>query len=379
MIRESILLVGNYSNRTGYAWSNIYRLFNEIAVTFAAEGKGICVSFAKLEYPIECISSSVDYKAIQFDPYGFDARALIQYIKFIRENNVRYIYLTDFAPYHWLFALFRVIGIKRIVIHNRTSVPDHTPAQWDYTARGYAKHLLSRLSLFCADRVYAVSDFVRNRLVRKNRFLATKVVKILNGIDIKKFSPQAKTVASETIEIFVAGRASPHKGIDTLIEATALLCSMDTQYDFLIRYAGDGPDLSALKRLAVAHNVTDRFIFLGQTPSTDTLIANADIVVVPSAWGDACPSSVSEALAAGKALITTVAGGIPEMVGDDNNAILVAPKDAQALSDKLYLLITDKQLREQLGLNARLRAEQAFDGKRYHREVLNQLRSDFGI
>jgi glycosyltransferase involved in cell wall biosynthesis len=162
----------------------------------------------------------------------------------------------------------------------------------------------------------------------------------------------------------------------TLIYAADLLIHRHKITNFVIEYAGDGPDLMLFKDVVKTKSLERHFIFLGVLDSTRDVVCKADIVVVPSSWGDACPSSVSEALAAGKPLITTTAGGIPEMVGGESNAILVPPSDEKSLAGELAGLITNERKRKRLGVSARARAENALDEKVYYRTVITQLMAE---
>jgi glycosyltransferase involved in cell wall biosynthesis len=113
--------------------------------------------------------------------------------------------------------------------------------------------------------------------------------------------------------------------------------------------------------------------------STQEVLAEADVVVVPSIWGDACPSTVSEALASGKALVASRAGGIPEMLGDSGCAILVPPGDEKALSGALEVLIQSGERRAELGRLGRRRVEEALEWNEYVETVVRTLHADCGV
>lgn len=381
MKKEGILLAANYSNDTGYAWNNIYRLFGVIADSFDKLNYEVHISFASIKPPVSAIPTSAKPVFHEYDPQNQSIINTFKLIKLARKNNVRYIYLTDQHSFHYRYALIRLFGgVKKIVIHSRVSVANPHPASYEGGFKGALKATLGKWNLLCADRIYAVSDFVKDRLILKNRLPQHRVVKILNGIDIDKFSPTSESQprSSDMIRIFVGGRATRYKGIHTLILATAAL-KKRTGRGFEVRYAGDGPDLIELKDMVLSLDLHDQFTFLGELTSTQNEVAEADIIVVPSIWGDACPSTVSEALASGKALIATNVGGVPEIVGTPENALLIAPGNVEELAKAMEKLLSSKDLRVKMGCGGRRRAVQALDEKVYHANVVNQLLADFGL
>jgi glycosyltransferase involved in cell wall biosynthesis len=379
MPSPAVLLVSNYSNRTGYAWNNIHALYSELAHACRQRGLRVLVSFRHIEGDVDCIDHSSVDGILTLPPLPYSLAAALRWVRALRRENIRYIYFTDQDQLAWQYALFRVFGVRRIVMHSRISVPDPLPAQPATGMWGATKWLASRLPWLRADQVYAVSDFVRNRLIAKGRFPADRIITILNGVDLDRFCPVGSSADRDLVTVFTGSRATVHKGVDVLIRAVARISANGAAPDFLVRYAGDGPDMAAFRALAAELGVEARLDFLGEQPDTSDLIADADIVVVPSVWGDACPSAVSEALAAGKPLIATRVGGVPELIGDEGNALMVRHGDVEELAGALERLMADASLREELGRRGRARAEQALDRHRYHAEVKARLLEDFGL
>ena len=376
MSSTSILLVGNYSTKTGYAWNNIYRLFNVIARAMHLRGVSVCLLFSELELPVDFIDTDIPFNSFEFDQQNITLSALYALAKEIRQQNIRYVYFTDKPAFSLFYLFLRCVGVQKIIIHSRVSVADPFPARPERGLRRVVKTAIGKIDLLTPDRIYAVSNFVRDRLVLKNCVPEDKVVVILNGINLESFEYDGDDGGTGAVRIFAGARANKYKGILSLIHAADLLVDRHKITNFIIEYAGDGPDLEQFKGVVKEKSLERHFIFLGVLDGTRDAVCKADIVVVPSSWGDACPSSVSEALAAGKPLITTSAGGIPEMVGDESNAILISPSDEEALASELADLITNEKRRKSLGANARARAEDALDEKAYYNTVIKQLMTD---
>lgn len=375
-MKAGILLVANYSNKTGYAWNNIYRLFNKIGDEFKELDVPVHVSFAEIEHPVDNFNS--EFTVHQYDPSDTSVANTIKFLRLIAGNNIRNIYFTDQKAFDYRYPLLRLFKVRKIVVHNRISVSDPYPAKYEGGLSGVIKAMVGKSDFLCADRIYAVSDFVKDRLLLKNRLPDRRVVKILNGIDLERFSPNNFNYdnTNSAITIFVGGRATKHKGIHILIQAAGKL-KINSATPFVIRYAGDGPDMDYFRELVKENALQDNFLFLGEVRSARDEISRADIIVVPSIWGDACPSAVSEALASGKPLIATSVGGVPEIIGDKGNAVIVPPADAGSMYQALEGLIESSAMRLQYGKKGRERASAALDQNIYYAKVIEQLKRDF--
>jgi glycosyltransferase involved in cell wall biosynthesis len=375
----TLLLVANYDNRVGYAWNNIYRLFNYLGRAFAARGLEVAVSFPSLQPPLTVLDEDIPWRTFVFNPHRVTYQTAAAARREFRRLGVRFVYFTDQKPQRWLYAAMRTWGVQRIVVHSRISVPDPRPAQPTGRVAGIAKRLLARLPMVNADRIYAVSDFVRHRLIVKGGMPAARVRTILNGIEVDRWRCPAPPPSPQCPTFFACARAARYKGIPSLIEAAARLRGVHGIERFRVRFAGDGPDLEAFKKMVAGEQLDHHFEFLGRLEGTRDEVCRADVVVVPSNYGDACPSTVSEGLASGRAVIATRAGGIPELVGDDGNALLVPPGDAAALAEAMATLVTGDERRLELGRRGRRRAEQALRHDLYHRQVFDALVDDLGI
>jgi glycosyltransferase involved in cell wall biosynthesis len=380
MNRAAVLLVANYDGNVGYAWNNIYRLFNAIGRAMSERGLGMCVSFPALTNSESVLDATVAFETFTFNPRDDGRAALAQVKPYFERFGIRHVYFTDQKPTRWLYAVLRSWGVETIVIHNRVSVPDPHPAKAEKGLRWIVKSVIGRMPWATADRIYAVSGFVANRLIRKGCLPPARVRTILNGIDVDywKCAPRI-SLADSPVTFFASARATREKGILVLVEAAHLLRRAHGVDCFRVRYAGDGPHLPAFKEAVVKSDLADRFEFLGRQDNTREEVCAADVIVVPSAYGDACPSTVSEALASGRPLITTRAGGIPELVGDAQNALIVPPGDAEGLAAAMARLACDQRLRQAVGERGRQRAERHLRQDAYHRAVIEALLTDFKI
>jgi glycosyltransferase involved in cell wall biosynthesis len=119
--------------------------------------------------------------------------------------------------------------------------------------------------------------------------------------------------------------------------------------DATLTLVGDGADRPSLEALASELGVTARVRFLGARPRKEVLglMAAADAVVLTSAWEN-FPHGLVEALAMGTPVVATRVGGVPEIVADGENGLLVPPGDPAAFADAVNRLLEGAELRARL-------------------------------
>jgi glycosyltransferase involved in cell wall biosynthesis len=132
------------------------------------------------------------------------------------------------------------------------------------------------------------------------------------------------------VTLAAAGRLTRQKALGDALAALARVDGVS------LVLAGDGPERRALERRAGELGVDGRVHFLGPLARDDvlTLFRAADAALLTSAWEN-LPHSVVEALAVGTPVVATAVGGVPEVVRDGENGLLVAPGDVDALADAI--------------------------------------------
>jgi glycosyltransferase involved in cell wall biosynthesis len=171
------------------------------------------------------------------------------------------------------------------------------------------------------------------------------------GVDLSKFKKTKSKKTSEEIIIFHHGRLVKKRGIDYLINALPEVVKSFPNVKLVI--AGDGPEKEKLTKLASHINVSKHVEFKGIVPHDKLadLIQQSDIIVIPSII-EGHSKSLLEAMAVGKTVIATNVGGIAEVVKDNENGLLVEPKNHDQISNAILKILKDKKLAEKLGRNA---------------------------
>lgn len=155
------------------------------------------------------------------------------------------------------------------------------------------------------------------------------------------------------LTILCPARLVSVKGHRYLLEALRTL--RRERADIRCLLAGDGSHLEELQRLTEQFGLQDCVSFLGKRNDIPALMAQSDIIVLPSLH-DTFPLVVMEAQFSGKPVLATRVGGIVDMIEDGIDGLLVSPGDSAALVDRLRLLLGDSSLRQTLGQQALLKA-----------------------
>jgi glycogen(starch) synthase len=163
---------------------------------------------------------------------------------------------------------------------------------------------------------------------------------------------QGRAAAREgPVRLLFVGRLERRKGVDRLLEAVRVLIAEghDVQLTLV------GPDMHAMEgRAPYRETAGERVTFTGQLPdgTLHELLAAADVVCQPSRY-ESHGIVLVEAMMFGKAIVTTSAGGIPEVVERDGNALLAEPDDTRSLVHALRAVVTSGPLRERLARRSR--------------------------
>lgn len=156
--------------------------------------------------------------------------------------------------------------------------------------------------------------------------------------------------------ILYVGRLHRTKGLEYLVEALSILSKTNSKITLLL--VGDGPEKTRLSRLAMEKSVSRLIRFLGPVPHVEipSLISLADICVLPS-LSEGLPSFLEEAMLAGRPIVATKVGGIPDIVTNRSTGLLVKPADPSALANAILEILRDRPFAERLGRDAKKFAE----------------------
>ena len=168
----------------------------------------------------------------------------------------------------------------------------------------------------------------------------------------------ANPLLAEPARVLFLGRLEAAKGVDELLQAGAMLAA---RFPALRIVLGGEGDLDRVRRRAAELGIADRVELPGwmEPGQRDVELARAAVFCLPS-HAEGLPMSMLEAMAVGKAVVVSKVGGIPEVIADGDNGLLVAPRDAHALAAALARVFEDDALRARLAQCARASVEQNY-------------------
>jgi len=171
------------------------------------------------------------------------------------------------------------------------------------------------------------------------------------------------------------GRLIQQKGFDVLIKAFRRVS--DELPGTVLLIGGEGKDRDSLADLIQEHGLESSVRMTGIIDDTDALLAACDVYVNSSRW-EGLPMSLLEAMAHGKSIVATDAGGNVEVVHDGQTGLLVPSENPTAMGNALLTLLRDVPLRNRFGVNARVLFEKEYTIERhcerlkeYYLKVLN--------
>jgi L-malate glycosyltransferase len=192
---------------------------------------------------------------------------------------------------------------------------------------------LQRAAYTFAHRIVANSEAAAACLAGEG-VRASKIRRIANGLDLDMFVPPRPTAQRRVITTVANLRRG--KGHDVLLRAAARVIARVP--DVQLQLIGDGPLRPDLERLAADLGIAERVRFLGHRDDVPARLAESDLFAFPS-FMEASPNGVIEAMAARLPVVATNVGGIPEMIDDGRNGLLVPAGDDEALAAALLGLI----------------------------------------
>src|SRR5204863_4056449 len=128
-------------------------------------------------------------------------------------------------------------------------------------------------------------------------------------------------------------------------------CKMNPDLRCKLVIVGDGPERDRLESAAARSGVSQRIIFAGQVADVQTFYAIANVFVLPS-HTEGSPNVLLEAMAANVPIVATAVGGVPEIVENEESALLVPASDPAALLAAIARLLADAELGQRLTKNA---------------------------
>lgn len=211
--------------------------------------------------------------------------------------------------------------------------------------------------------VVAVSEATRRHLTEAIGLRAADIAVVPNGVPTPngkraRVRDELRLGADEPL-VLAVGNLYPVKGHRVLLDALGILAEREPQRRWRMAIAGRGEEEGNLREQAARLGIADRLHLLGQRSDIADLLAAADLWTMPS-LSEGLPLALLEAMMAGLPIVSSAVGGIPEVVRDGKEALLVPSEDPAALAGAIARLLDDAALRATLGRAAKAVAERSY-------------------
>jgi len=195
-------------------------------------------------------------------------------------------------------------------------------------------------------RVVCNSSDLRRRLIQSGFFNEQKMEVVPNGVDTARFREAERTELKGEPCLLYVGRLEHIKGVDVLVRSMKPVTKQLPSA--VLHVVGDGSMMNALKSYVRSHGLEGNVVFHGKViEELPSFYKSVDICVVPSRY-EAFGTVILEAMSAGKPIVASGRGGIPELVKPFVNGVLVEPDEAE-LSKALVALWKDNSLMGEMG------------------------------
>jgi glycosyltransferase involved in cell wall biosynthesis len=294
------------------------------------------------------------------------------------------------VPEHNKFSLQVSMQIHNFIIENEIStitshqLPDLwvlSPALWKLPAvqligfshtfvRVNKKDVLHRMLYNRVNELICLTERQKQNLLQHLPVKESVIKVIPNGVNTERFNPRLRSEKvrrdlgadeNETL-IAVVGRLDVQKGQLEMVEAAAEMKNKNIPFKMFF-IGKDTPGVGAasteIKALIAERGVSDFVKLIDHREDIAQVMASLDIFVLPS-YEETFGRVVVEAMASQVAIVATDAGGVPDIIRDRRDGLLVTPKDAHSLASAMEELIAKPDLQKMYANNARARAKQIF-------------------
>jgi glycosyltransferase involved in cell wall biosynthesis len=316
--------------------------------------------------------------------HGFDAieltynypqirRAINEVTQTLRQHRADILTCSTYKPDLLGYLAARRLGIPVIAVCH-----GWTWANW----KARINEALDRRILRYMDQAVCVSQAQADKVLKAG-VARDKIKVIRNAVDEEAFGEPRPEYRERLRSLFAnpprfiigaAGRLSPEKGFDQLVEAAAIVRRERSDLGFVV--FGEGPMHQRLQKQIAKLGLAETVVLAGFRTDVAQFLPHLDLVVLPS-FTEGLPVVLLEAFAAGVAVVGTTVGGIPEVIENGRSGWLVPPGDPTSLAERIVAMFQDDEPRRAKGQVGRERVRRDFTFPRMaeeYRQLFDQLR-----
>ncbi|WP_094549493.1 glycosyltransferase family 4 protein [Petroclostridium xylanilyticum] len=262
-----------------------------------------------------------------------------------------------------IIARFATFGLKTRIV---TTIHSTDPWLESTALKDKIKKYIEYFSLKVKPTVnIAISKAVKHYYLKNFEFLKKDIRLVYNFIDYDKFKYAHKAklnIDSAKKVVLTIARFYEEKGHIYLIKAFYKLITEYKVDDYILLLVGGGPLLEQVRDLCSELCISEKVVFLEERKDIPNILHYSDVFVLPSLY-EGFGIAIVEAMAANKPVIATTVGGVPEIIEDGVNGLLVPPGNVEALTQSMLKLIRNQQLKQKLIENAAIKVKDMFSAE----------------
>jgi glycosyltransferase involved in cell wall biosynthesis len=290
------------------------------------------------------------------------------------------------VDYHIIGIIFFYISKlfeKKLFNYLRSDIIEEFKAHDKEGKKAFSYFLVNFLGFFARIRAKSsLTVVVGDELYSKYKQFGSDIFKFyptrVYGKDILSKAEIKSHGTNTNIKLLTVGRLTPEKGLIYLLKALKII--REKRHKFVLSIVGDGKLDKELRNVACDLDLSDSVIFRGCISSKSELLViyqDADIFLLPSLT-EGIPKTLYEAMARGVPIIATSVGGVPNIIKDSENGLLVPPAKPEAMAEAILRLINDEELRIKLIKNG-LETVREYTLEKQRVRIINILRTHFSI
>jgi glycosyltransferase involved in cell wall biosynthesis len=308
-----------------------------------------------LSPPGSPLSTAVAGEGIEVIPYkirhSFDLAALWLIKKILREKQIEVLH-THSSVDSWVASLAgKWAGVPVLVRTRHISVPARS-------------HRFNRVYHF-PDAVITTGEHIRRNLIEGYGLPEDRVISIPTGVDPSRFFPRHPDLSlkrflglpQESPVITLVAVLRTQKRHELIMAAAPKIIEQFPKTRFL--FVGDGPGRNRITQALKQQNLESYFLMTGHRQDIPEILSFTDIAVIPS-LAEGIPQFLLQAMAMAKPVVATQVGGIPEIIQQGINGLLIPSEDPQALAGAVCYLLKNTNKSNELGIKAKALVEEKF-------------------
>lgn len=346
---HALLLVANYDSSVGYAWWLMESYWVTLAWRYRST-HAVLLSYPSVSRLPQAVADA-PLEVVEAPFASTNLGAVWEQLRFIRLRRIRVVYFSDQEIFHWRYLLYRMAGVRLVVVHDHTPGVRTRPRPW----LRLLKRLVHAIPWCSANVIIGATEFLRDRHIHVACAPPRKCFVVPNGI-----GGRVSRIPSEDVRdrfgipkqrkvVVGSGRAHKVKGVSFALRCLRELIRKRSRLDVHFLYCGSGPHLQEFIEEARALDIADHVTFAGNQ-DLSSFLASCDIAFHPSKAEVGYSLSILEYM---QAALPVVVPDNPSVCGatiSGRTGLVYKEGDVGAAADSIEQLLDNSERARKMGM-----------------------------